>query len=151
MNKTLFFKIQGNAMPKKQRVFNVEVSDIYEPEQEDFVIEKVKGYIQKDYETLKEYFKSTDTIEVKRLSEEDAKSLSSQLKSIDVTVNIYNVQEKKVEEEKPLVKCPKCGYKLEYPDWRCPECYYEFPDYDFQGDEEEEEDKTPDNNEKQES
>jgi len=76
------------------------------------------------------------------------------LKSIDVTVNIYNVQEKKVEEEKPVVKCPKCGYKLEYSEWRCPECYYEFPDYDFQGDEEEEEDTedtTTENNGEQDS
>jgi hypothetical protein len=37
------------------------------------------------------------------------------------------------------VRCPKCGFTLEFADWRCPECFYEFPDFDFVGDEGEDE------------
>jgi len=24
------------------------------------------------------------------------------------------------------MQCPKCGFKLNEPDWRCPNCYHEF-------------------------
>ena len=64
-------------MPAKKNVFCVEISDILDPEQEDNVIGIVKSYLNKDEETLKGYFEQTDTIEVKRLSEEEVKRVVS--------------------------------------------------------------------------
>jgi len=127
-------------MKEKKKLFCIEVSDILEPEQEDFVIEKVKGYLNKDSGELKDYFKTTDTLKVKKLSKEEANNLSRELSEVDVSINVYNTQEKKMKEESSRVKCPKCGHVLEYPEWRCPECYYEFPDYSFDSDLEKDED-----------
>ena len=124
-------------MPAKKNIYYVEVSDILEPEQEDPVIEIVKGHLNKDTETLKEYFEKTDTIEIKRLTKAEAQNLSERLKDIeDINVRIYDRDEKIEEKKSTVVKCPKCGLILEYPEWRCPECYYEFPEYDFADDDE---------------
>ncbi len=126
-------------MPAKKNIYYVEVSDILEPEQEESVIEIVKGHLNKDTETLKEYFEKTDTIEIKRLTEAEAKNLSERLKDIeDISIRVYDWNEKIEEKKSSVVKCPKCGFILEYPEWRCPECYYEFPEYDFAADDEEE-------------
>ena len=126
-------------MPAKKNVICVEISDILNPEQEDSVIEIVKGYLKKDEEELKDYFEQTDTIEVRRLSEEEAKKISASLKSIkDISVKVYNIDEKKVDKESTAVKCPKCGFVLEFADWRCPECFHEFPDFELSGDDSEE-------------
>ena len=123
-------------MPAKKNVLCVEISDILDQEQEDSVIEIVKGYLKKDEEELKDYFEQTDTIEVKRLSEEEVKKISDRLKTVkDISVKVYSLDEKKAEKESNVVRCPKCGFTLEFPDWRCPECFYEFPDFDFTGDE----------------
>ena len=125
-------------MPAKKNVFCVEISDILDPEQEDNVIGIVKSYLNKDEETLKGYFEQTDTIEVKRLSEEEVNKLQGRLKSIkDISVKVYSLDEKKAEKESTVVRCPKCGFRLEFADWRCPECFYEFPDFEFSGDEDE--------------
>lgn len=78
-------------MSKKEDIYNLEVSDILESEQEDFVIEKIQGYVNKDYETLKDYFKATDTIEVKKLSESQAKTLSDQLRACGVATKVYRI------------------------------------------------------------
>ena len=126
-------------MPVKKNIYYVEVSDILEPEQEDPVIEIVKGHLNKDTETLKEYFEKTDTIEIKRLTKAEAQNLSERLKDIeDINVRIYDRDEKIEEKKSTVVKCSKCGFILEYPEWRCPECYYEFPEYDFAADDDEE-------------
>jgi rubrerythrin len=135
-------------MPAKKKVFCVEISDILDPDQEDSVIEIVKGYLKKDNETLKDYFEQTDTIEVRRLSEEEVKKLSERLKSVnDISVKVYDLDEKKVEKESNVVRCPKCGFTLEFADWRCPECFYEFPDFELSGDEGEDEDEGDDEDE----
>ncbi|HEB33379.1 MAG TPA: hypothetical protein ENI15_21275 [Spirochaetes bacterium] len=127
-------------MPVKKKVFCVEISDILDPDQEDSVIEIVKGYLKKDEEELKDYFDQTDTIEVKRLSEDEVKKISSSLESIkDISVKVFNIDEKKVEKESTVVKCPKCGFILEFADWRCPECFHEFPDFELSGEDDEEE------------
>ncbi len=123
-------------MPTKKNVYCLEISDIFEAEQEDFVIETIKPYMKEDREALKEYFEKTDTIEVKRLEKEEAEKLKATLAEEDLTVRIYNVKEKKEEQAAAKIRCPKCGHILEFPDWRCPECYYEFPDYELGEDEE---------------
>jgi rubrerythrin len=122
-------------MQAKDDRFSIEISDIYDPDQEDFVIEKVKGYLKKEREELKDHFKETDTISVKKLSKDDAERLAKELESIDVKVALKSGKPKKKEEDKEVIRCPKCGAKLEYQDWRCPECYYEFPDYEYVGEE----------------
>ena len=128
-------------MPVKKNIYYVEVSDILEPEQEESVIEIVKGHLNKDTETLKEYFEKTDTIEIKRLTEAEAQNLSERLKDVeDINVRVYDKNEKIEEKESTVVKCPKCGFILEYPEWRCPECFYEFPEYDFDDNEEDTDD-----------
>ena len=124
-------------MAGKKNVFCVEISDILEPEQEKFVIERIKGYVKQDEKDLREYFEKTDTIEVKRLPEEEAKNLAASLEGKDLNVKVYNIDEKVVEKEAKQVKCPKCGFILEFADWRCPECFYEFPDYTFENEDEE--------------
>jgi rubrerythrin len=124
-------------MPAKKNVYCLEVSDIFESEQEDFVIETIKPYIKEDRDALKEYFEKTDTIEVKRLEKEEAEKLKATLIGKDLVVRMYNIEEKKEEQTAAQVRCPKCGYILEFSDWRCPECYYEFPDYEPAENEEE--------------
>ena len=127
-------------MPKKkEKLYYVEISDIIEPEQEDRVIEVVSPYLNKSYEELKSYFQTTDTIEVRRLSKEKADSLADEFKGLDVTVKIESIDEKREKATSGQIRCPRCGHVLEFPDWRCPECYYEFPDYEFMGDDELEE------------
>jgi len=127
-------------MPAKKNVYCLEISDIFEGEQEDFVIEKIRPYMKEGRDALKEYFEKTDTIEVKRLEKEEAEKLKATLVEKDLAVRLYNIEEKKEEQAAAQVKCPKCGHILEFPDWRCPECFYEFPDYEFgEGEGEEEE------------
>jgi lipopolysaccharide biosynthesis regulator YciM len=121
-------------MAQKRKSFNVEISDIFEPEQEDFVIDKVVGFMKQNVDELKDYFTTTDTIVVKRISEDDAKNLCEKLKNRDLAVRMYDVQEKKKEREAEKIRCPKCGFVLEFPEWRCPDCYYEFPDFGFEDD-----------------
>lgn len=118
-------------MPVKKNVFCVEISDILEPEQEENVIEKIMSYVKEDRDALKNYFEKTDTIEIKRISEEEANKLADSLQGMDLSIRIYNISEKKEKKETTQIKCPKCGYVLDYPDWRCPECFYEYPDYEF--------------------
>jgi tRNA(Ile2) C34 agmatinyltransferase TiaS len=120
-------------MPAKEDCYSVEISEVYDPDQEDCVIEKIRGYVKKEAEELKEYFTETDTIEVKKLSEGDAKKLAVELEGIDVKVLVLSGKksEKKAKETEKI-RCPKCRAVLESLDWRCPECYYEFPEYDYE-------------------
>ncbi len=121
---------------KREDLYYIEITDVIEPEQEDRVIEIVSSLLNKSYEELKEYFQTTDTIEVRRVSKETAESIAEKLNNIDVKIKITSLDEKKDKSKTAQIKCPRCGYVLEYPDWRCPECYYEFPDYEFVGDDE---------------
>ena len=66
-------------MAQTKPSFNVEISDIFDEDQEDLVIEKVSSYVKKSVEELKEYFQSTDTIEVRRISKDEAESLCREL------------------------------------------------------------------------
>jgi len=118
-------------MAKKKDLYYVEITDIIEPEQEDKVIEVVSSYVKKDYQELKDYFQQTDTLQVKKLSKEDAEGIVSKLDGIEVITKIYSHEDKIKEAQSNKIRCPRCGYVLEYPDWRCPECYYEFPDYEY--------------------
>ena len=121
---------------KKEKLYYVEISDIIEPEQEDRVIEVVSPYLNKSYEELKDYFQTTDTIEVRRLSKEKADALAEEFNGLEVTVKILSIDEKREKAASGQIRCPRCGHVLDYPDWRCPECYYEFPNYEFVGDDE---------------
>jgi len=118
-------------MAKKKDLYYVEITDIIEPEQEDKVIEVVSSYVKRDYQELKDYFQQTDTLQVKKLSKEDAEGIVSKLDGIEVITKIYSHEDKIKEAQSNKIRCPRCGYVLEYPDWRCPECYYEFPDYEY--------------------
>jgi len=111
--------------------YSIEISEIYEEEQEDFVIEKVQGLLKKNKEELKAHFKETDTLVIKKLAKSDAEKLAKEFDSIEVKVEVKSGKQKKKAEKEPEIRCPKCGAKLEFKDWRCPECLYEFPDYDF--------------------
>ena len=124
-------------MAQKKNNFCVEISDIFEEDQEDFVIEKVVSFVKQNREELKEHFKTTDTIDVRRLTEEDAKKLCTELEGKELSVKMTDIQQKKQEKEDSQVRCPKCNTALESLDWRCPECYYEFPEYEFVGDDDE--------------
>jgi protein-arginine kinase activator protein McsA len=118
-------------MQVKDDLYTIQISEVYDTGQEDFVIEKIKGYLKKDTAELKSHFKETDTVVVKKLSKDDANSLAKELETIDVKVEILGGKPKKKQEDKKEIRCPKCGAKLEYQDWRCPEFYYEFPDYEY--------------------
>ena len=118
-------------MAKKKDLYYVEITDIIEPEQEDKVIEVVNSYVKKGYQEMKDYFQQTDTLQVKKLSKEDAEGIVSKLDGIEVITKIYSHEDKIKEAQSNKIRCPRCGYVLEYPDWRCPECYYEFPDYEY--------------------
>ena len=111
--------------------YSVEISEIYEEEQEDIVIDKVQGLVKKKKEQLKEYFKETDTLVVKKLSKSDAEKLAKEFEGKDVKVEVISGKAKKKAEKEPEIRCPKCGFKLEYKDWRCPECLHELPQYEF--------------------
>ncbi len=125
-------------MAQKKNSFGVEISDIFDEEQEDFVIEKIASFVKQNREELKEHFKTTDTIEVRRISKEDAQKLCSELEGRDLSVKMFDIQKRQQQKESEQIRCPKCGTILESLEWRCPECYYEFPDYEFYGDEDEE-------------
>ena len=116
--------------PTNER-YSVEISEIYEEEQEDSVIDKVQGLVNKNKEQLKEYFKETDTLVVKKLSKSDAEKLVKEFEGIDVKVELMSGKAKKKVQKEPVIRCPKCGFKLEYMDWRCPECLHELPEYEF--------------------
>jgi len=118
-------------MAKKKDLYYVEITDIIEPEQKDKVIEVVNSYVKKGYQEMKDYFQQTDTLQVKKLSKEDAEGIVSKLDGIEVITKIYSHEDKIKEAQSNKIRCPRCGYVLEYPDWRCPECYYEFPDYEY--------------------
>ncbi len=124
-------------MAKKEKQYSVEITDIFEPEQEETVIERAGKYVRQTDEELRELFQTTDTLVVRKLAEDEAKKLVETLDGMDLTVRMYAADKKSKKQE--TVKCPKCGFVLEYPEWRCPECYYEFPDYELEGDEEPEE------------
>jgi lipopolysaccharide biosynthesis regulator YciM len=126
-------------MAQKKNSFCVEISDIFDEEQEDFVIEKVASFVKQNREELKEHFQTTDTIDVRRLTEEDAKKLCAELEGKDLSLKMSDIQQKKQEKEENQIRCPKCKTALETLDWRCPECYYEFPEYEFVGDDDEDE------------
>jgi hypothetical protein len=121
-------------MAQKKPSFNVEISDIFEDEQEEAVIEKVASYVKQSEEELREYFKTTDTIEIRRISKEEAENLCRELEGRDLSLRMFDVNARKIEREAEQIRCPKCGTVLEVMEWRCPECYYEFPDYEFVGD-----------------
>jgi len=124
---------------ENKKTLCVEISDIFEAEQEDFVIDNVGERVGKSREDLKEYFSTTDTVVVKRLTREEADELSSRLENLELSVRIYDMDEKSEEKAKGEIRCPKCGCVLEFQDWRCPECYYEFPDFELGDDNEEDE------------
>ena len=124
-------------MAQKKNNFGVEISDVYEEEQENLVIEKVASFVKQNEEDLKEHFKTTDTLNVKRITEEDAQKLVGELEGKDLSLKVYNIEQKKKEKEENQIRCPKCNTVLETLEWRCPECYYEFPEYEFQGDDDE--------------
>ncbi len=126
-------------MAKKKNSFSVEISDIFDDEQEDFVIEKVESYLKQNREELKEHFQKTDTIEVRRIAEEEAKKLCAELEGKELSVKMYEMQQRQQEKEAGQIRCPKCGSVLETLEWRCPECYHEFPEYEFYGDDDEQE------------
>jgi len=120
-------------MPVKDELFSVEISEVYDPDQEDFVIEKIKGYMKKKTEELKEHFTESDTIVVKKLSEVESKKLAGEFEGTEVKVLILSgKQGKKKAKETEKIRCPKCGAALEFIDWRCPECYYQFPEYEYE-------------------
>lgn len=119
-------------MPVKDDRFSVEISEVYDPDQEDLVIEKIKGYVKKETEELKEHFSESDTIVVKKLSEVESKKLAGEFEGTDVKVLVLSgKQGKKKAKETEKILCPKCGAALEFIDWRCPECYYQFPEYEY--------------------
>jgi len=122
-------------MKKEATNFCVEISDIMEPDQEDMVIEKVKDFIGKDYQELKEYFRESDTIEIKKLNASQARMLEKHFKDTGLSIRVYDENLLKQHKQAEVIQCPRCGYRLEFSDWRCPECYYEFSDYQFRGDE----------------
>jgi lipopolysaccharide biosynthesis regulator YciM len=124
-------------MAQKKNTFNVEISDIFDEEQEEFVIQKVLPFLKQSAEELREQFKTTDTVEVRRMSEEEAKKLCSELEGRDLTVKMSDIKKRQTERAAEQIRCPKCGAVLEMLDWRCPECYHEFPEYEFVGDEDE--------------
>jgi tRNA(Ile2) C34 agmatinyltransferase TiaS len=124
-------------MAQKKAMFNVEISDVFEDEQEDLVIEKVVPFLKESADELREHFKTTDTIEVRRISEAEAKTLCSELEGKDLAVRMYSIGERQKERVAEQIRCPKCKAVLDSLDWRCPECYYEFPEYEFTGDEDE--------------
>jgi hypothetical protein len=119
----------------KEKKFNLEISDVIEPEQETAVIEAVREYVKKNKDELTEYFRSTDAIEIGGISEGEAQSLRERLERCGVTVSIREPRagQGAAEEEggKTSVTCPQCGAALEELDWRCPECFYEFPEYEY--------------------
>jgi len=123
-------------MAKREKYYSVEITDIFEPEQEETVIAKAGKYVKQTDEELTEFFKTTDTLVVKKLTEEEAKQLIDELDGMDLSVRMKSTGEKSKQKESSVVKCPKCGFVLEYAEWRCPECYYEFPDYELEADEE---------------
>jgi lipopolysaccharide biosynthesis regulator YciM len=124
-------------MAQKKNIFVVEISDIFDEEQEDFVIEKVASYVKQNREELKEHFQTTDTIEVRRITEEEAKKLCAELEGKELSVKVHDMQQRQQEKEEGQIRCPKCGTVLETFEWRCPECYHEFPEYEFYGDDDE--------------
>jgi lipopolysaccharide biosynthesis regulator YciM len=125
-------------MAKKEKLYTVEITDIFEPEQEEAVIDTAGKWVKKNEEELQEIFKTTDTLVVKKLTESDAKTLVDALNGLDLTIRMYTSDEK-VKQSANEIRCPKCGFVLEYQEWRCPECYYEFPDFELESDEEPEE------------
>jgi rubrerythrin len=122
-------------MKEKEKRFSLEISDVIEPEQEAAVIEAVKEYVKKNHDELREYFKSTDTIEVGGLGESEARSLLQRLERCKVTTSLRGPGAGRGDAadsgERASVTCPQCGTRLESLDWRCPECFYEFPEYDY--------------------
>jgi rubrerythrin len=118
-------------MAVKKKNYCVRISEILQPDQEQFVMERLAAHIKKDAKEWEDYFRGTDTVEIKRLSEEEAASLAATLEGNELEVSVYRLSEKAAENESVKLKCPRCGYAMEYPDWRCPECFYEFPEYDF--------------------
>ena len=125
---------KGIGMAKKEKQYTVEITDIFEPEQEETVIEKAGKYVRESDEELKEFFKTTDTLIVKKLTESEAKTLVGSLDGAALTVRMYSADRKTKQKETNEIRCPKCGFVLEYPEWRCPECYYEFPDFELEAD-----------------
>jgi len=120
-------------MPAKDDRFSVEISEVYDTDQEDCVIEKIKGYVKKEAKELKEHFSETDTIVVKKLSEGESKKLAGELEGINVKVQVLSGKKRdKKAKETEKIRCPKCGAVLEFLDWRCPECFYEFPEYEYE-------------------
>ena len=77
-------------MPAKDDRFSVEISEVYDPDQEDVVIEKIKGYVKKETEELKAHFSETDTIVVKKLSEGESKKLAGDLEGFNVKVLVLS-------------------------------------------------------------
>jgi len=127
---------KGINMAKREKYYSVEITDIFEEEQEKTVIAKAGKYVKQTDEELTELFKTTDTLVVKKLTEEEAKQLIDELDGMDLSVRMHSTDEKSKQKESSAIKCPKCGFILEYAEWRCPECYYEFPDYELEADEE---------------
>lgn len=130
------FEQKGMNMAKREKQYSVEITDIFETEQEETVIAKAGKYVRQTDEELAELFETTDTLVVKKLTEDEAKKLIDALDGMDLTIRMYAADKKSKKQEAGVIKCPKCGFVLEYSEWRCPECYYEFPDFDLEADEE---------------
>jgi hypothetical protein len=104
----------------KDRV-HVEISDVYDPEQETRVIDAVKGLSKLTAGQLSEYFRETDTLLVKKVSPEEAERVSRALEGTEVSVRIIEPGVSRVEKEAENVRGPACGFVLEFLDWRCRE------------------------------
>jgi rubrerythrin len=120
-------------MASAQKNVQLEISDIIEPEQEEVVIRQLVGVVDEDEEKLREHFRTTDTYVVQNLSKTQARSLTAALKDQDLSIRTIDPIDVESKPDQERVRCPNCGFVLEFADWRCPECYYEFTDYEFSG------------------
>ena len=71
---------------KKEDFFCIEISDVVNNDEEDSVIEKIKEYIPNNFANLKQLFKTTNTIIIDDLTEEDTKSAFDSLIIEDITL-----------------------------------------------------------------
>jgi hypothetical protein len=123
----------------KENSVTLEISDVLKREQEEAVIEAVRDRAGKTGAELSEYFKATDSITVEGLPEAEAAAIRGRLEPLGVTVRARGPGTEAPgpddEAKREAVACPRCGCVLESLDWRCPDCFYEFPEYEYRGEE----------------